>query len=156
MADEKTVEQGNERTFTQAELDGIVGERLNRERAKYADYDALKEKAQKYEEYEEAQKTELQKAQEREQSLSAELERLKKANEVRETRDRISKETGVPVDLLTFETEEDCRAQAERLIAWRPGVVGYPQIRDGGEPQNPPKGKKTTRELFAEVMASYK
>lgn len=31
-----------EKTFTQAELDAIIGERLSRERQKYADYDELK------------------------------------------------------------------------------------------------------------------
>lgn len=36
-----------ERTFTQAELNAIVADRLARERAKYADYDKLKDKAGK-------------------------------------------------------------------------------------------------------------
>ena len=44
MEENKTVEQGNEeRTFTQAELDAIVSDRLKRERMKTADYEQLKE-----------------------------------------------------------------------------------------------------------------
>jgi hypothetical protein len=35
-------------TFTQADLDRIVGERLNRERSRFADYDQLKERAGQY------------------------------------------------------------------------------------------------------------
>ena len=41
---EQATEQA-EKTFTQSELDQIIGERLKREREKYPDYDALKEKA---------------------------------------------------------------------------------------------------------------
>ena len=51
-------------TFTQAQLDRMVGERVTRERAKYADYDDLKVKAAKLQEFEDAQKSELQRAQE--------------------------------------------------------------------------------------------
>jgi hypothetical protein len=38
-------EQGKEQTFTQSDVDRIVRERVQRERAKYADYDDLKAKA---------------------------------------------------------------------------------------------------------------
>lgn len=37
--------QGKEQTFTQADIDRIVKERVQREKAKYADYDDLKKKA---------------------------------------------------------------------------------------------------------------
>ena len=44
MAETVNQEQNTEpeKTFTQAELDAIVGDRLKRERAKYADYSDLK------------------------------------------------------------------------------------------------------------------
>lgn len=48
---------------SQEELDRRVGERLARERAKFADYDDLKAKAEKFDEAEAATKTELQKLQ---------------------------------------------------------------------------------------------
>lgn len=51
-----------DRTFTQAELDRVVGERLARERTtKYADYDDIKAKAARFDELEASQKTELEK-----------------------------------------------------------------------------------------------
>ena len=62
-----------ERTFTQTEVDAIVRDRLQRERNKYADYEAYKEKAEKFDAAEEAQKSELQKATERASALEAEL-----------------------------------------------------------------------------------
>ena len=52
------------KTFTQAELDAAIESRLTRERAKFADYEALKAKAEKFDKAEEAAKSELQKAQE--------------------------------------------------------------------------------------------
>ncbi len=44
---EGTAEQ-QEKTFTQAELDSIVKDRLAREKGKYADYEELKAKATKF------------------------------------------------------------------------------------------------------------
>ena len=55
----------DDKTFTQAEMDSIIEGRLARERQKYADYDDLKEKASKYDEYQAQNKTELQKEKEK-------------------------------------------------------------------------------------------
>lgn len=44
------------KTFTQEQVDAMIGERLGRERAKYADYDELKAKADKFTKIEEANK----------------------------------------------------------------------------------------------------
>jgi len=57
--------QQGDRTFTQAQLDAIVGDRVQRERTKYADYDTLKSAAAQWEEHRKAQMTELEKAQTR-------------------------------------------------------------------------------------------
>lgn len=57
--------QQTERTFTQAEMNAIIADRLNRERTKYADYDTLKSKAAQFDAAEEASKSELQKANEK-------------------------------------------------------------------------------------------
>lgn len=54
--------QSDARTFSQEELDAIVGERLRREGAKFSDYDALKARAGEMDKTEEASKTELEKA----------------------------------------------------------------------------------------------
>lgn len=50
------------RTFTQADLDRQIGERLARERAKYADYDEVKRKALELEEIQLEQQSEFEKA----------------------------------------------------------------------------------------------
>lgn len=53
------------RTFSQTDVDRIVQDRLARQKAQYAGFDELKAKADKFDELEQASKTELEKAQER-------------------------------------------------------------------------------------------
>ena len=134
-----------EKTFTQGEMDAIIGQRLAREREKYADYDILKAKAAKFDESEDAQKTELQKAQEKASSLETELNEMKAAKKITEIRSKVAKETGVPAELLHGNDEETCKAQADAIKK----VAGpsYPNVLDGGEPNKPPAGK--TRDQFA-------
>ena len=71
--------EGQTRTFTQEEVNAIVGKRLAEEKGKYADYDVLKAKADKFDEAEEASKSELQKATERANNLESELNAFKEA-----------------------------------------------------------------------------
>ena len=144
----QTVQQETvqEKTFNQAELDKIVGERLAREREKYADYEALKEKASRLDTIEEANKTELQKATEKATKLESELSALKKEKEVRELRETVSKETGIPVNLLTGNTVDECKAQAEAIKAF--ANPSYPTVTDHGEPQRQPQG--STKEQFTQ------
>lgn len=134
-----------EKVFTQADVDRIVSERLKRDRETRADYEALKEKAAKLDQLEEAQKTELQKATDRADALEKELKEIKKAGEVRNMREKVASDTGVPATLLTGDTEEACREQAENIKAY--AKPGYPQVKDAGEVQNM-KGH-TTRDAFA-------
>ena len=135
------------KTFTQEEVNGIVNDRLARERKKYEgiDLEALKSKAAKLDELEEANKTELEKANERANALQAELDGIKKANELKEMREQVAKEIGVPTNLLTGESEEECREQAEAIKAYA-FPSGYPNLKDGGEPQE--MSKKSAREDF--------
>jgi hypothetical protein len=133
----ETVKQENatvneEKTFTQAELDQIIGERLKREREKYVDYDSLKEKAAKLDEIEEASKSELQKATEKAERLETELSQLKRAEEIRGVREAVATQYGIPTNLLSGETEETCTEQAKALLEFKSSTP-YPNVRDGGE-----------------------
>lgn len=156
---EETVNQGTntqategaateQKTFTQEEMNKIVSERVQRERAKYEDYDSLKAKAAKFDEQEEANKTELQKATERAEKLEAEVKSLKKASEVKNIRNKVAEEFGIPSSLLLGETEDDCKAQAKALLEWKD--PGYPSVKDGGEVKV--SSKKTTADQFADWM----
>ena len=128
--------QNEPKTFTQEEVNGIVNDRLARERKKYEgiDLEALKTKAAKYDEMEEASKSELEKANDKVKALQFELDNIKKENELNTMREQVANEIGIPVNLLTGASEEECRTQAEAIKAYA-NPNGYPAIRDGGEPQ---------------------
>ena len=131
-------QQTEERTFTQAELNAIVQKRLGEEKAKYENFEELKEKALKFDKIEEESKTELQKATERADSLQKELDAIKTANEERALRERIAQETGVPASLLRGSSEEDLKAQAEAIMGFvKASGSAYPSVRDGGEAKAP-------------------
>lgn len=149
--DNATVENeipAEEKTFTQKELDSIVAERLKRERSKYEGFDELKAKAAKFDELEEASKTELQKATERAEKLQTELDSIKKSQELKNLRETVAKEAGIPLEsmsLLTGETEEVLKDQAKTIMSMlNPST--YPQVPDRGEVHN--VGTPAVRDLF--------
>lgn len=137
---------GQEKTFTQAELDKIVQERVGRERAKYDGFEDLKAKAEKYDALEEANKSELQKAQEKTAELEAQIKKMTHEKEVQAVRTKVATEKGIPAELLTGETEEACSTQADNILNFAK-TNGYPAVKDGGEPGK--VGKNSTREQFA-------
>ncbi|MDD6666715.1 MAG: hypothetical protein PUE58_01900 [Lachnospiraceae bacterium] len=129
-------ENGNAaETFTQEQVDAIVKDRLSRERDKYKDYADLKSKAAEYDKQQEANKTELQKAQEQAESLKKELAGLKEQEKTRGIRKKVSEDTGVPEDLLTGNSEEDCKTQAEAILKFAKGSK-YPGIKETGHKSN--------------------
>lgn len=82
------------------------------------------------------------------QAVSDELNALKTANALREIREKVSKDTGVPASLLTADTEEACKTQAEAIAAYAKPSGGYPQLRDAGEVGK--TGTTANRDKFAE------
>lgn len=145
-----TTQDAPEKTFTQDEVNRIVTNRL----AKYSDYETLKAKAEKFDEAEEANKSELEKALERANKLQTELDNLNKKNEIREVRDEVAKTTGVPATLLTGSTKEECEAQAKAIAEYKAQTSpsAYPAVKDGGDPQL--NVKKSTRDQFADWLNS--
>ena len=128
---EQTTNAQETKTFTQDELNAIVSDRVKREREKHADYATLKEKADKFDQMEEASKSEIQRMTEANARLQNELDDIKLAETIRGIRAKVAKETGIPENLLTGSTEEDCKEQAEAIKAFAKPT--YPTLRDGGE-----------------------
>lgn len=135
--DTKTVENNtqeqpaaSERTFTQAEMDSIIGERLKRAREKYADYDELKAKAAKFDEAEEASKSELQKAVEERDKYKAELDKFKAEAARAEQVAKVAAEQGVDAALLarmSGDVEDNAKFLKEQMDA---------QPKHGAAPDN--------------------
>lgn len=106
MADD---EGGNPPEFnpitSQDEFDRRIGDRLARERSRFADYDELKEKASKFDEVDAASKTEMQKLQEAVAERDAKLADLPKqarAEAIRFASKATTKGFLDPEDALTF------------------------------------------------------
>lgn len=77
------------------------------------------EKARLYDEAQEQGKSELQKAQE----AAAKAEARAAAMEAEAMRAKVAAATGVDADLLSGSSEDELRASAERLLAWRAAQV---------------------------------
>lgn len=138
--------QTEERTFSQAELNAIVQQRIGEVKAKYGDYEELKEKAQKFDRIEDEAKTELQKATERADALQKEIDGMKQAESIRKIREEASEKYGVPASLLNGSTAEECEAQAQSILNFAK-PKSYPSVKDGGEARANVPGK--TRDQFA-------
>ncbi|MFD4294144.1 hypothetical protein ACFWQG_13080 [Rhodococcus sp. NPDC058532] len=109
----------NGKTFepiaSQEALDKIVGARVARERKNFADYDALKAKAEKFDAAQEAAKSEQQKLIDR---VTAAEDRATKA-ESAALRAEVARTKGVPASSLNGATREELEASADELLDWR-------------------------------------
>lgn len=115
-----TPDAGNFAPITsQQDLDRIISDRLARERAKYADYRDLKQRAARLDEIEESQKTEAQKTADK----LAKLEQRAADAEAGLLRWRIANEESIPAEdaeaFMTGRDEETLRKQAQRLAELR-------------------------------------
>lgn len=127
---------------SQEDFDKAIQARLARERAKFADYEDLKAKASKFEELENAQKTEAQKAQE----ALAEAQKRAADLELKAARAEVAAAKGVPVELLSGSSREEIEAHAEALIAFKGTQPGGPVIPNQGK--QPDKAAETTDDWF--------
>ena len=150
-------EGGNTSGFTppasQDELNKIITARVERERAKYADFDDLKAKAARLDEIEAANKTEAQKMADR-----LELAEKSAAQAQRDAlRFKIASKFGVTDDdadlFLTGTDEETLTKQAERLAA-RAEESGKPRAPrpDPNQGRTGASGPKTTADSFTEFF----
>lgn len=110
-------EGGNEfkAPASQEELDRIIGARLDRERAKYADYDDIKAKATEFDKAQEASKTELQKIADRAEAAEKERDQLRAAS----LRSEVALAKGLNANQakrLVGTTKEELEADADELL----------------------------------------
>lgn len=139
---------------TQEDLDKIIGKRLAREREKYAGFEDLKAKAEKYDAIEEGQKTELQKLQERIEKAEKENAAFKQREQVSTWAAEVSKETGVPANLLRGSTKDELESHAAMLKEFTGEQSTAPVVQsDGKKPKS--KAGVTTAELFEEATKDW-
>lgn len=113
-----------ERTFTQAEVDALMGRVRRETRGQFADYDELKERA--------ARAAEADEARERAERAEAELEQARAHIERQEALSRVSAETGVPANLIHGTDEGEMRASADALRGYIESLrPAYPEDKGG-------------------------
>lgn len=90
-------------------------------------------------------------AQEKISALQADIEQRNLADAIRTMREKVAGETGIPTNLLTGTTEEECKTQAQWILDFaKPSA--YPNVRDGGETHV--DAQQTTRQQFADWFNS--
>ncbi len=138
---------GEGKTFTQAEVDRIVAQRLKRAKADAAEMEELREKAKRLDELEQANQTELERAQKAYADASAELESLKREAAHKALVDRVAASKAVPASLLHGTTEEELEASADAVLAFAKARPGMPADKGGAAAA--PKG--VTEEQLSKV-----
>lgn len=150
MNDNETVDQEN-KTFTQEELDQVVADRVARERRKFSDYNDLKTKAQKFDEIEENNKSEMEKLTDKNKKLQSQLDSLNAKNSLREAQDKVAAETGLPISVvknLSGSTVEDLTKSAQSVLDFGKNS-GYPQVKNSSEHK---QKSFTKKEQFGEWL----
>ena len=107
-----------ERTFTQAEVNKLVGDARKKVRAQYQGYDELRAQADAHADYDD---------------IKAERDALAGQIAHRELLDKVSAATGVPATLIHGETEDDMTASANAIAAYaKAQQPAYPTDKGGG------------------------
>lgn len=125
---------GTPKTFTQADVDRIVGERLERQKATltkdYADYGDLKAKAEQFDQLQAANQTDLERATSEAADWKARFEAAESARaeaELTALRHSVAVAKGLPAALakrLTGSTREEIEADADDLLEVAPARRG--------------------------------
>ena len=130
---------------TQADLDRIIENRLQRERAKYADYDTYKAEAGKVSELV-AERDDLRS---KLAAANADLDAFKAKEQKSDWAKEVSEETGGPAEALRGETKEEMEEHAKTLERYlKPGAPYVPS--DGNKPNS--SAGTSARDLFAQAL----
>lgn len=146
-------QKGFEPPRSQAELDRIISERVQRERSKFADYNDLKKAAKRLDEIEAANKTELERLTERATQAEARVRAFEAAAQITAWKQQVSDASGVPASVLAGSTLEEIEAHAARVKSLMPPDI--PSRVTG--PYVPSEGTgaghvASTRDQFADAM----
>jgi hypothetical protein len=161
-----------DKTFTQADLDRIVADRLGRERSKYGDYDSLKAQAEELAKLKDAQASDAEKA--TKQAAKDAEAKVRGELEPQMLRIEVALAHGLPEELgkrvlsaakrLVGGTREELEVDAKEFFAASPINVGQQQGGDGagfdqGSRGGGGTGKATVasgREKYRELLGKNK
>ncbi|MFD6093982.1 hypothetical protein ACFWGN_17850 [Oerskovia sp. NPDC060338] len=130
---------------TQADLDKIIGARVERTKAQYADYDDLKTKATEFDKLTEASKTEAQKQADALAAAQKELDGYKTREQSATWASEIVKDSAVPASALRGSTREELQAHFEELKPLVTKAHRGPVIPRQGDTPSTPAGDDEAR-----------
>lgn len=173
------IQEKAEKTFTQAELDEIIGKKIGKLKSRYADYDEIKTKAIEYEaKLEEQRLAELsekeraeelaKKFEEEKKALEAQLDAIKAQAEQEKIRNEFTKvassagitylDDALALSDLSAVTIEDGKVigvedVVKALVENKPFLVGKAQPKPIGEATNNAQARpdKTAEQLLGEL-----
>ena len=173
------IQEKAEKTFTQAELDEIIGKKIGKLKSRYADYDEIKTKASEYEaKLEEQRLAELsekeraeelaKKFEEEKKALEAQLDAIKAQAEQEKIRNEFTKvassagitylDDALALSDLSAVTIEDGKVVGvddvvKALVENKPFLVGKAQPKPIGEATNNAQARpdKTAEQLLGEL-----
>ena len=114
-AQNPAIEGSEPKTFTQEQVNALVGSARVHERQKYQNYDQYKAAFEELEKIKEGEKSDLQKAIERAEKAESERNALQAEKDKSTWASEVSKATGVPAEVLRGSTKEEMQAHAEAL-----------------------------------------
>lgn len=127
-----------ERKFTQADVDRFISDRLQRERATHGDIEVLK-----------AENVGLKASLETEKTARTTLEAKQAVRDEADLKQKIATEEKLPAALivaLTGKTEQELRAHAKLLVA---GIGPGPAVGSSTNPASPPPQRFTREQVAA-------
>lgn len=125
------MEGSQPRTFTQEEVNALVGKTRKEERAKFSGYEEFKAASERLPELEAS----LQELAEQLSAANARIADFEQKGQLAEWAEQASRETGVPASVLKGSTLEELQAHAEQIKAAMPAYPTLPA--DGGEAKVP-------------------
>lgn len=131
-ASENPAMEGSQpRTFTQEEVNEMVGSARKKERQKFANYDEYRAASEQLPELQrKAEESEAQLAE-----ANARIAEFEQQRQIAEWAEQAARETGVPASVLKGSTLDELQAHAQQIKAAMPVYPTLPA--DGGE-ANPP------------------
>ena len=148
----QTAEEGSQepRAFSQEDVNRIVADRVAREAKKYEGFAEYKAKAERLDEIEEQNKSELEKANERAAKAESELAAFHAERDRRAWAAEVSADTGVPVDIIKGSTKEEMAEHAASLARYFKKPAASVVQSEGFAPA--PGAGASTAQIFANSL----
>lgn len=149
-----SAQQDNGKTFTQADVDRLIADRLARAEKKYADYGDLKKKATELDKLQDAQKSEVEKLNDQLTAAQVELQGFR----VTEARRAAAEEVGLPAKWakrITSADPKEALAEAQELKRDLDAMTPEPRTADFRQGSRQPAKQPESRDDLIRRMTGH-